>query len=301
MSARAPGAPTNASTNRMRLNAQAGATTSSQRYLWQLPREHPSASNEYPLVATRHDPYDTTAQIKSEYAISEEVGGNWVVPFTGEDAQYLLRKRDDQEKALFDSWVMTKYDITDPAQNLMLQSIAPELFQRREELIDSQQALVSHYAKLRLRGAKSLDDLDTEWRIETGRLNLPKGPIWDPEAWRDTEAGTTHLDDNAKVTADKAWNEGRYAHGMFSPLKWLTEKTSGWEANTRNRADVRGVSGTTVTRNIKAPSEGWASVWGGNPVMYPKTPGNLVGDPDARAMRAGRARAAAYEVERGDL
>jgi len=167
MAGREPGAPSIQETMRMRMNAETGATSTSLRYQWQMPYstidEQNRASNEFPIVPVPKDPYDDTANIKSQYADADKAGGNWVVPFDQADAQYLLRKRDAQEKAQFDAWVMQKYDITDPAQNMMLQNIAPELFQRREEVIDSQQALVSAYAKMRLRGAKSLSDLELEW------------------------------------------------------------------------------------------------------------------------------------------
>ena len=300
MSARAPGAPSNAGTNRMRLNAETGNVSTSKRYIWQIPRGDAAASNDFPIVATRKDPYDTTANIKAEFAREADVGGNWMVPFTEGDADYLKRKRDDQEKALFDSWVMTKYDITDPAQNLMLQTIAPELFQRREEVIDSQQALAGQYAKLRLRGAKSLDDLEMEWRIETGRLDLPRGPIWDPMAWRDAQSqhGLGAVPGNPNQH-DADWNARRYRHGMFSPLKWLTANTSGWGA-AANRADIRGDAANAVVRNIPVPGNTWANYWGGNPVMYPVTPANTTGDPVPNAIgNNAAARAGARDVAYG--
>lgn len=278
--ARAPGAPSDAAVSLTRASAEAGAVTASQRYIWQLPRNSESASNDFPIVPTRHDNYDDVANIKSQFADGTVVGTNWVVPFTQEDASYEMRKRDDQENALFDQWVMHKYDITDPAQNHMLQNIAPELFKRREEVIDSQQALVSHYAKLRLRGARTLDDLRLQWLIETGRLTLPKGRIWDPKHWRDAQ-----LDNQLGVASpaahaaeDRARNEHRYKFGLFSPMRWVT--TVGNAPNPDNPADIVG-RGAIVQPMIRAPEPSWGNVYGGSPVMYPYTPGNLPAGPVA--------------------
>lgn len=265
---RAPGAPSDSAVALTRANAEQGAVGTSQRYIWNVPRQAPGASNDFPVVPTRHDGYDDIANIKSQFSDPRTVGGNWTVPFTGEDAAYVMRKRDDQENALFEQWVMNKYNIADPSQNLMLQSIAPELFKRREEVIDSQQQIVSRYAKLRLRGAKNLDDLRIQWLIETGRLTLPKGKIWDPRDWRDEQYENADGDEDL----DAKRNAYRYKFGLFSPLKWVT--TTGYKPSRDNPADIMG--GTTrVTGAIPAPDPAWANVYGGTPIVYPYTAGNL--------------------------
>ena len=269
MAGREPGAPSIQETMRMRMNAETGATSTSLRYQWQMPystqAEMDKASNEFPIVPVPKDPYDDTANIKSQYADADKAGGNWVVPFDQADAQYLLRKRDAQEKAQFDAWVMQKYDITDPAQNMMLQNIAPELFQRREEVIDSQQALVSAYAKMRLRGAKSLSDLELEWLVETGRLELPEGPIWSPRRWREAQTNGAN---------DAAWNAHRYRFGLFSPIRWLTSADAGWQTDTTNPADIRGDSRNLyLNKAVPYPGSAWGDVWG-SPIPYPAAGSN---------------------------
>lgn len=267
---RAPGAPSDEQVALTRASAEEGAVTTSQRYIWSMPNNAAGASNDFPIVPTRHDQYDTVANIKSQFARGDVVGSNWVVPFTGDDAAYEMRKRDDQENALFEQWVMQKYDITDPSQNRILQGIAPDLFKRREEVIDSQQRLASQYAKLRLRGARTLEDLRIQWLIETGRLSLPKGPIWDPLKWRAQQLGTVD------VNEDIERNRYRYKLGMFSPIKWVT--SAGNEPDAANKADIMGDPQNPVVGMIQHPGVTWANVWGGNPVMYPYTPGNLPHD-----------------------
>lgn len=291
MAGREPGAPSIADTTRMRLNAQTGATSTSRRYQWQIPlfnaKRKPdgtgyedisvnqAASNEFPIVAVPHDPYDDIANIKQQYSDGAAAGSNWVVPFDQGDAAYELRKRDAAEKAEFDSWIMQKYDITDPAQNLMLQNIAPELFQRREEVIESQQALVSAYAKTRLRGAKSISDLELEWLIETGRLELPQGPIWDPEKWRLAQTGNTKTANTANVAKDIDWNAGRYRFGLFSPMQWLTTDNAGWQPGA-NRADIRGNPATPYySPLVPYPLPKWKNDYG-PPQPYPYA-GSIMG------------------------
>lgn len=259
--ARQPGAPSLADASRMRANAETGAASTSRRYQWVMPSDSTAASNEFPYVAVPKDPYDDVANIKNQYASAANGASNWVVPFDQGDAQYMMRKRDAEEKAEFDAWIMQKYDITDPAQNLMLQNIAPELFQRREEVIDSQQALVSAYAKTRLRGAKSISDLELEWLIETGRVELPKGPIWNPRAWRREQTGTSN------VKEDTEWQATRYRFGLFSPLQWLTTinagKTPGY-----NKADIMGSQRGYRPDSLPYPGDGWQDMWG-PPAPYP--------------------------------
>lgn len=261
MAGRDPGAPSIQDTMRMQMNAQTGATSTSLRYQWQLPYDPGNAAskaraaNEFPIVPVPKDPYDDIANVKVQYADADAVGSNWVVPFEQSDAQYLMRKRNAQEKAQFDAWVMQKYDITDPGQNMILQGIAPELFQRREEVIDSQQALVSAYAKLRLRGAKSLSDLELEWLVETGRLSLPKGPIWEPTTWREQQIAGTGMN-------DQEWNAHRYRFGLFAPIRWLTTSDAAYQPKAANKADILGDAANPYRpTTVPYPDDLWANQW----------------------------------------
>lgn len=240
----------------MRVGAKEGSVGTSKRYGWQQRRDVPAAQTEFPIVPVGPDPYDDVANIKDQYAfLGAGQGGNqsnWVVPFEQADAAYLMRKRDQEEKAQFDMWVTQKYDLTDPAQNMMLQSIAPELYQRREEVIDTQQQLVSRYAKMRLRGAKSLDDLYLQWLIETNRVELPKGPIWDPMKWREAQSGSNG------VAGDAVWNRKRYYAGFFSPLKWMGGSGDGAQYGQDHNANYFDITGS---------GNSFVSIAGGSPFM----------------------------------
>lgn len=214
---------------------QAAAMTEkgpSRKYVWYTKLSDEASKTEFPLVPFRADPYDDMYNIKTE-----NTGANGMqVMFTDADAAYQLRKRTDDEQARFDAWLCQKYDLTDPAQNNMLQQICPSLFQRREELIDNQQGMVTQYAKIRLRGAKSEDDLRFQWLLDTKRIELPKGPVWDPILWRNGQTGTTTAD-NDQIAMAK-----RYQAGYFSPLKWLTDGNMGHEADTKNYFNIAGTA-----------------------------------------------------------
>lgn len=256
----APGAPTIAETASFGTDAKTGAESSTLRYVWEMPLNDDRARNEFPIVKTPHDAYDNIANIKSQYA-NQAAGTNWIVPFEQADAAWLMRKRNAEEKAAFDTWVMQKFDVTDPTQNMLLQSIAPELYRRREEIIDQQQDLVSKYAKLRLRGAKTLEDLRFEWLLETGRISLPKGPIWDPHQWRLLQ----YNNPGANANADNVANIARYRYGLFSPIRWLLWGERGW-APTGNRADIRGnpahMFDETAIGNTLPTDPAFANRWG---------------------------------------
>lgn len=256
----APGAPSDEAVNAMRANAETGAASSTLKYVWNMPINDTRASNDYPMVMSRKDAYDDVANIKAQYA-QAAAGTNWIVPFSTKDAEYLQRKRDDEEKAAFDQWVMQKFNTADPAQNMMLQNIAPELYQRREDIINMNQDLVSRYAKLRLRGVKNISDLHLEWLIETGRLALPKGPIWDPLAWRKAQYDNLAGD----LAADTRANQHRYVYGLFSPLRWLLWGQRGWAPAAGNPADVYGDPATPYARQAVRPlpiDAAWSNFWG---------------------------------------
>ena len=97
-----PGAPTPQSVSAMRANAQTGVANTSKVYQWTGNYADDGSSNEFPIVTVPKDAYDDVANIKAQYAVSNDVGGNWVVPFEQADAQFLMRKRDAEEKAEFD-------------------------------------------------------------------------------------------------------------------------------------------------------------------------------------------------------
>ena len=199
--------------------------------------------NEFPIKPIRKDPYDTDYLIKKELTdVKGGISAARPLPYTERDIDYIKRKRDDEEYAAYSAWLGTLFDLTDPAQVALFKQIAPSYFTRREEVINEAIDMTSKYAKLRLFGAQTEEDLKFQWQVETGRVILPSGPIWDPLTWIENTAiqqGVAQKgEDQAVVMA--AWNQYVYEKGMFSPFRVLPQLLGGWGANKLNRTDIYG-------------------------------------------------------------
>lgn len=302
------GGPSPAAVAETRANAKAAAGVSGK---YAVVDGTDQAANEFPYVPFAPDSYDDTAQIKNTFSNAAAVGGNWVVPFTEQDAAYVKRQRDQVENADFDRWVMQKFNLNNPAELFLFQSIAPEQFQRRLDLIDYEQNLVSKYAKMRCMGPRSLEDLKFEWLIETGRVELPAGPIWDPVKWMGAQMGQPVVPQNERAWARRGEpNRARFMAGLFSPLGYLTEGQVGWKASD-NKADIRGDPTTRTMGQVYKGSTTADSLvyarYGANPIRNtdisaydPAEPGELFGSaiPAARRVRAGAAGAVGAAIPR---
>lgn len=85
----------------------------------------------------------------------------------------------------------------------------PEYFERREQQIDEVADLQKQIALLLLYGPRSKSDLLLEYAIRNGKLNVPKGAIWDPKSWY-TDAETSMAG---------------MARGMFNPRRYVSAPT----------------------------------------------------------------------------
>jgi len=262
------GGPSPAAIAETRTNAKAASGVSGK---YAVIDGSDQSGNEFPVVPFAPDAYDDTAMYKAKFASGAGAGTNWVVPFTEQDASYLKRQRDQIENADFDRWVMGKFDLEDPAQLFLFQQIAPEQFQRRMDLIDYEQNLVTRYAKMRLMGPRTMEDLKFEWLIESGRVELPKGPIWDPISWMNSQLGVNPPTTEEQWAVRGIQNDNRYMAGLFSPLKMLTETQVGWNP-TSNRGDIRGNSASIKRGQLFEGSERVNSsiYYGGNPIVEPQ-------------------------------
>ena len=198
--------------------------------------------NEFPTVPFAPDEYDTEANLKRERIAAGHA--NWVLPYTQQDMDYEKRKRDAAEEAMFDQWIARKYDLEDPAQFHLLQKIDPEYTRRREELVDFKCDLIKKYAKTRLLGAQNKEDLRLEFLVETGQLEMPKGPVWDPVEEAKQAKTVSDIDERGYGILNKKKVGDRYQAGFFSPLKWLDEQP--WAPKFDNRQDIRGYPNVSI-------------------------------------------------------
>ena len=129
-----PGGPTQQQSRRF-ANPPPGSGVSGKYTTVNEPRA--AKSNEYPIVPFAPDKYDTISSIKQAVGDSdnESFGKKWMVPFTDQDAQYMLRKQAQVQNANYERWLWQQYDVEDPAQAWIFQQIAPEQFEKRKQLI----------------------------------------------------------------------------------------------------------------------------------------------------------------------
>lgn len=197
--------------------------------------------NEYPIVPFAPDRYDTLASIKQSVASDANAafGRKWMVPFTNEDAQYMLRQQAQVQNSNYERWLWQQYDVTNPAEAWIFQQIAPEQFEKRKQLILYQQNLATKYALLRLYGVKTEEDLMLKYLVETRQIELPKGPVWDPKKWMAAQSGLTEEEYADVDRGGKAWKR-RYKAGMFSAMRYVDQNQVGYMPDANNRADALG-------------------------------------------------------------
>ncbi len=196
-------------------------------------------ANLYPYKPLPEDPYDTTWQIHQQIAEpnSGMVSDRRPLPWTQEEIDYLKRKRDAEEYAGFQSWIATKFPITDPANRDLLKKIVPEYFSVRKQNLAEQIGLSAKYATLRLTGPENEDDLKLIYMVETDRVKLPKGPFHDPMAWMANEYELQGLIGDEWKNKIETKNERRYEAGLFNPFRILTYRNAPFAPNVDNMSD----------------------------------------------------------------
>lgn len=247
-----PGGPTQQQSRRF-ANPPPGSGVSGKYTTVNTPKN--AKSNEYPIVPFAPDRYDTISSIKQSVGDDSNAafGTKWVVPFTDNDAQYMLRKQAQVQNANYEKWLWQQYDVEDPAQAWIFQQIAPEQFEKRKQLILYQQNLATKYALLRLYGVKSEEDLMLKYLVDTKQIELPKGPVWDPKKWMQKQDGLTMVEYLGEK-GESAWAR-RYIAGLFSPMKYVNQGQVGRVPD--NRADPLSFGKENVSSQLFAGTERW--------------------------------------------
>lgn len=207
---------------------------------------------KFPVRPLPKDPYDTMWKIKDDLRSAGYANAARPLPVTEEDLRYLKGKAAAEDYTAFLTWEASKYDLSDPATKEWFHKVCPSYFEQREQLIDDMIDLQAKYAKIRLRGPRSEDDLKLEFLIEKGDVNLPVGPVWDPiTTYTHSMTPGGALDDKSgvKQIREKAlnYNKSVYQAGLFSPLVPMsisenlgTNHQQVMGPNPFNRSDVRG-------------------------------------------------------------
>lgn len=228
-------------------------TKASNDQMYMINNYDANVGNNFPIRLFEADPMDTRVNIINELTYGGAINNARPMPYTEAEIAYFERKAEQERFAAFDSWISTRFDLTDIAQVAMLKSIYPQYFERRDALIDEQADLAKDVAKMRNRGFSSLSDLMTEWQIETGALTLPAGPLWDPNKWLTNQMTDPSTVAKIGVSDNMAqYTQNVYQHGLFNPLKPLAILQGAFAPNPNNPADIRGLPGTNWTGPVNA-------------------------------------------------
>lgn len=210
-------------------------------------------SNLYPTRFIPSDDFDTEWMIRQQLV---ENGSNMIsekrpMPWTEGEINYLKRKRDAEEYAAYNDWLIHKFPLNDPANRDILKRTVPRYFSERKQVLEEQINLSAKYANLRLFGPENEDDLKLQYAVETGRVKLPQGPFHDPVTWMENEAiaagqgagvafNQRAANNDEYTTMMGRMNNTAYEKGLFNPFSFLTWKNAPWAPNAVNMADSVG-------------------------------------------------------------
>lgn len=213
--------------------------------------------NRFPDRLLPSDPMDSDIQIRTQLTDADMISNARPLPYTEKEIQYYKNKRDAEEYAGYQVWLGNRFNLNDPANRQLFKDIAPSYFNRRKELIKEQIDLTSRYAQLRLMGPENEEDLQLQYLVETGRVKLPQGPIWDPMTWLKNQMDV--MPNMANPYADPAnptgtefvnhlaqYNMNAYQSGLFNPFKILNPQHGPLGVNRRNPADIFGLPNTNA-------------------------------------------------------
>jgi hypothetical protein len=170
--------------------------------------QYGSEASEFPARYVTPDDRDDYMAIKNALATDTRPA-----PVTDEDIAAVLRKRAQFEVGKQEDWFQNtwKFDSSNPTQQRWAQTVFPEYFGRREQVIDEQTLLQNQLAKIKLRGPRTREDIDLLYAIQMGVVEIPEGPIFD-------------LGRSANNAADN--RQG--ARGVFSPRRIDIGRMQAW-------------------------------------------------------------------------
>ncbi len=124
----------------------------------------------YFLPSDRDDQYEVKDQLASAARPAM---------ITDQDVEYVLKKRDAVESYKFENWFNSqwKFDSDNPTMQRWAQQMLPELFSKREQVIDDQAEIQKRLAKMKLYGIRDRADLELLYAIDAGLAPIPNEPL----------------------------------------------------------------------------------------------------------------------------
>ena len=225
-------------------------------------RTRAANANNFPVVPIAKDVYgDTDFQIKMDLqrgstggpfynSVRPLISSATPFPTTDKTAKYFANKQAAEEQAAFVAWCKNRVDLNGSYAELdWAQRTMPFLFEPQEQLLEQKLDDCNKYAKIRLRGPQTEEDWEFMYMVETGIIQLPKGPVWDPfnEAmlnagynWGEFDIMT--MDEMQEAITES--NAKNYRRGLFSPLVPRIPAEGGRAVNRLNMTDPMGVPGS---------------------------------------------------------
>lgn len=153
---------------KIQINADPGQT---------LPNASSNQSDavQFPARYFEGDADDDLQEIKNQLASARRPA-----PITDSDAERVMRKQAAFEVAKQEEWFSDTWhtDSSNPTKQRWAQSVFPEFYDRREQVIEEQARLQLALAKIRLRGPRSREDLDLLFALDQGYLKPGDKPLY---------------------------------------------------------------------------------------------------------------------------
>lgn len=132
-------------------------------------------ANQFPARYLEPDPADDIIHIKNQLAT-----GARPVPITDDEINLLFRKAAAHETFKKDAWFQNTWhaNSANPTMQRWAQTMYPEFFRRREQVIDEQTAIQNRLAKMKLYGVRDRTDFDLLFGIHQGVIEVDDKSIW---------------------------------------------------------------------------------------------------------------------------
>jgi len=122
-------------------------------------------------------PANYTQELDKVKFYRDKFGAN--VSITPDPVLYETEKlqKEGEQKAVFQQYVASKFDLSDPLQVAQLEKFYPEFFDERIDLALSKLETLKKVVLLQMRGIRSMDDVITNFELDSGQIEIPKEAV----------------------------------------------------------------------------------------------------------------------------
>lgn len=172
-----------------------------------------SEAGLFPARYYEGDAGDDLQEIKNSLARPERPA-----PITDADAERVMRKTAAVEVSKEEEWFQSQwaFNSSNPTMQRWAQSVFPEYFARREQVLEEQAQLQLAIAKMKLRGPRSREDLDLLYAIDSGVVAVPNQALFNLTGPSTSEEGAKRGLFNPRRNKILATDWGR--HPVANPL-----------------------------------------------------------------------------------